>query len=366
MTDAPPTTAPTPSRRPNIPSSLKDWIYAKAVAFRYFEKGARTKEEKGVFVEQLTRKLNERYAEDTGAWDSKRTGDQLRNIKKDRWAPLCPRDENVAPAAPLKVEKPAMTKPSSALEVLLSGWQRALQSASQLNAAALARHTCNRGACNEDLVRGFLRSTLESQFVGVGTGEVLDRDLDSSAAMPRQLDVVLYNTEYPRLSPARLGANDEGCVCFYREAVIAVVEVKTTLTNQDLRDVGASARLLGREIPLVVVAFESQASLKAVDQEALPENVLGVFVLSHGSLVRGASSGDFALVYPHQRPALVDFYLCLLGALDTYARATDHERLARVAGHLRQAAAGAPQQDSPPPGSPPVRNLTEVLRQLDL
>lgn len=365
MAAAPP--AATPSRRANVPLPIKDWIYEKATEFRYYEKGERTKEEKKIFLRELAEKLSRRHGRDTGAWDEKRAGHQVRNLKKERW--LRHRGEGSG-AATKKERDEAAAPPLGQIEALMMGWQRYLLAAADLNSSSLARHSSNRGSCNEDLVREFLVKTLSSVYVGVGSGELLEQRDDGTS--PRQLDIVLYNTEFPQLVPSGLAPRS---ACHYRESVIVAVEVKTTLTNQDLADVGESAAILGIDVPCLVFAFDSQLALKGIDADALPPNIKGIFTLSHGCLVMDRA-GRRVAVHPHQRAPLCEFYLAVVAQMMAYAEHTDHERLRRVCDRLASAAglvAGVSPlshaRDSRSPADrilTPVRDLTHALKELSV
>ena len=94
--------------------------------------------------------------------------------------------------------------------------------------------------------------------------------------------------------------------------MLAIVEVKTTLTNQDLRDVCTAASQLA-PLPFFILAFDSQSTLRSIDCSMMPENVMGIYALSHGSLVR--CEEGWQTVFPSQRPPLEVFYSGLLDAL---------------------------------------------------
>ena len=297
----PPQSTTTP-RRPNVPLHIREWIFTKANEFQYYESKLRTKEEKQLFIKELTRKLNERYMNETGVWDEARTATLVRNLKKDKTS------------LPLQKET-TPTQVASPVEQLLIDWQTTLTSASRLNSNTLARHPSNRGTCNEELIKGFLSSTLSSRYISIGSGEILSSS--SPSHKTRQLDIVLYNPEYPCLRPAQLGTSFDGLACFYEESIMTVIEVKTTLTNQDLNDVATSASMLPKSIPFLIFSFDSQSSLKAIDTTKMPENVIGIFTLSHGSIVR--VEDQLNVIHPSKRAPMIEFYHSILQQLLIYA-----------------------------------------------
>lgn len=304
------------SRRPNVPAPVKEWIFSKANLFQYYDE-VRTKEEKQIFITELTKKLNSRFGNETGEWDEIRTGNMVRNLKKEKF--ITPRKE---------VPQPEPTPPSpTPIERLLLDWQATLIASSRLNSNTLSRHSSNRGSCNEDLVKGFLSSVLSSKWIGIGSGEIL-----SNQANPRQVDILIYNQEYPCLMPARFSNVGTSCACYYPESVMTIIEVKTTLTNQDLQDVAKAASLLF-PIPLIIFAFDSQVSLKAIDLSILPANVEGIVTLSHGSLVREKET--WHIIHPSKRAPLIAFYLVLLRVLLFYAEQNSMISLTHVLSVLK-------------------------------
>lgn len=87
-------------------------------------------------------------------------------------------------------------------------------------------HSLHKGTPREAFVRGFLQDHIGTRF-GIGTGEIIDC-LSKSKAPRNQIDIVVYDDAYPRLS---LGG---GISSFLIESVRATIEVKSTLTKEDL------------------------------------------------------------------------------------------------------------------------------------
>ena len=117
-----------------------------------------------------------------------------------------------------------------------------------------------------------------------------------------------------RFTPGGTAAATSPCACYYPESVLAIIEVKTTLTNQDLRDVCTAASQLA-PLPFFILAFDSQSMLRAIDCSMMPENVIGIYAFSHGSLVRCSDEDGWQAVLPSQRPPLEMFYTGLLDTL---------------------------------------------------
>jgi hypothetical protein len=87
-------------------------------------------------------------------------------------------------------------------------------------------HSLHKGTPREAFIRQYLEDHL-SQNLAIGTGEIIDAT--SEPNQPRnQLDVVLYRRTYPKLS---FGG---GINAFLAESVVATIEVKSTLTAEEL------------------------------------------------------------------------------------------------------------------------------------
>ncbi len=309
-------------RRPKISTKVKDFIYDRALVFRYFEDGIRTKEEKIIFLTQLAGDVAQAHGAETGEWDVARTGHQVRNLKRERYAAKGSGAEKRSMGEDMG-ENTCKRPKLSVVETMMVQWQTVLTTSSQLN-RTLNRSSFNRGLCNEVLVRDFLRAMLSSAYIGIGTGEVIGRT--------PQNDVVIYNTEFPSISMpgAVKGSSDSSCCAsFHAEAVMLAIEVKTTLTNQELVDTSRAMEILG-DIPCMVFAFDSQVSLKSIDVSNLSPNVRGIFTLSHGCLFFPEGEEDCMTVYPSQRSPLYEFYSCVVDAIERYATKSKFDRLAKA------------------------------------
>jgi hypothetical protein len=110
-------------------------------------------------------------------------------------------------------------------------------------------HSLHKGTPREAFIREFLESHL-SENVAIGTGEIIDGD--SKPGAPRnQYDIVIYKKSYPKLD---FGGGVSG---FLIESVIATIEVKSTITYEELEQAVKAARNAKALVPSVVTSFTS-------------------------------------------------------------------------------------------------------------
>jgi hypothetical protein len=138
--------------------------------------------------------------------------------------------------------------------------------------AANTGHSLHKGTPRESFVREFLEDHL-GQKVAIGTGEIIAAD--SKPNEPRnQNDIVIYKRDYPKLE---FGGGITG---FLVESVIATIEVKSTLSDQDIKQSVNTARniknlrknvseivLPGHPAPTIlnyVVAYDGPAQMRTV------------------------------------------------------------------------------------------------------
>ncbi len=96
------------------------------------------------------------------------------------------------------------------------------------------RHNTNKGNIREAFVKELLDNNT-SQFCSVGSGEIIHREMDDGEDR-NQIDVVLYNNRYPKLSGAG------GVDMFFVETVSSFVEVKSKLTKDDVRQAAKASK----------------------------------------------------------------------------------------------------------------------------
>jgi len=88
-------------------------------------------------------------------------------------------------------------------------------------------HPLHKGNPREAFIHKFLKVLLSERY-GIGTGEIID--FDSKPGDKRnQIDIVIYRNDHPRLD---FGGEIIG---FLAESVVATIEVKSKLTEAELR-----------------------------------------------------------------------------------------------------------------------------------
>ena len=104
----------------------------------------------------------------------------------------------------------------------------------QRELSAHAGHPDTKGSPREEFVREFLRDHVGTRL-GIGTGEIID-PMSRTGDRRHQIDVTIHRDEYPRLA---LGGEVS---VFLAESVVATIEVKSTLSKQELRRALVAAR----------------------------------------------------------------------------------------------------------------------------
>lgn len=95
-------------------------------------------------------------------------------------------------------------------------------------------HSLHKGTPREAFIREFLESHLPEN-VAIGSGEIIDAN-SRPDEQRNQFDIVIYKKNYPKLD---FGGGISG---FLIESVIATIEVKSTLTQPDLKQSIKTAR----------------------------------------------------------------------------------------------------------------------------
>ncbi len=122
------------------------------------------------------------------------------------------------------------------LQAHMAAVEQALLQTARIPAGA--GHGVNRGTPREWFIREFLQNHL-SESLAIGQGEVIASNSRAGEAR-NQFDIVLYKKQFPRL------AFGGGIHAFLVESVVSTIEVKSTLTKEELRPaVRAASRLKG-------------------------------------------------------------------------------------------------------------------------
>jgi len=114
---------------------------------------------------------------------------------------------------------------------------------------ANAGHSLHKGTPREAFIKEFLENHLPSN-VSIGTGEIIDANAEPNQSR-NQFDIVIYKRNYPKLD---FGGGISG---FLIESVIATIEVKSTLTNQELENAVKAARNAKQLCPNIVTSFHT-------------------------------------------------------------------------------------------------------------
>lgn len=139
-------------------------------------------------------------------------------------------------------------------------------------------HSIHKGTPREAFIKEFLTDHL-SERVAIGHGEIIDAI--SRPNEPRnQMDTVLYKREYPKIN---FGGEVYG---FLVESVVATIEVKSTLTKEELKKAVQAANVIkqlsrsiftgftaGYQPPSIlsyVVAYDGPEDMKTVYQWLTP------------------------------------------------------------------------------------------------
>ncbi|EBB7292824.1 TPA: DUF6602 domain-containing protein [Salmonella enterica subsp. enterica] len=99
--------------------------------------------------------------------------------------------------------------------------------AAQGASVSIAGHSLHKGTPREEFISKFLKDHLPSN-ISIGTGEIIDHN-SKPGDQRNQYDIVLYRNEYPKISFS------ESISAFLVESVICTIEIKSTLTYEELK-----------------------------------------------------------------------------------------------------------------------------------
>lgn len=136
---------------------------------------------------------------------------------------------------------------------------------------AAVDHNLSIGESAEESVRRFLRSHLP-ESIGVAKGQVID----SRGGTSKQLDVILYDMAH---TPVLFRSDEENYRLIPVEGVMAVIEVKATVSGADLASIAANME-----------------SVKALEKRAYFDPVEGVSIVTTTNLF-GQSFDHFPITF---------------------------------------------------------------------
>jgi len=152
----------------------------------------------------------------------------------------------------------------------MAAFEQALLATSRI--PANSGHPLHKGTPREAFIRQFLQDHL-GENLAIGQGEIIAAD-SRTGETRNQFDIVLYKKQFPKLS---FGG---GINAFLVESVVATIEVKSTLTKDELRPAVRAARRVKslprgatpalftghlRPAPLnLVVAYDGPAQMETV------------------------------------------------------------------------------------------------------
>ena len=110
-------------------------------------------------------------------------------------------------------------------------------------------HPLHKGTPREAFIRQFLESHLPST-IAIGTGEIIDAQSKPNESR-NQYDIILFRKNYPKLD---FGGGING---FLIESAIATIEVKSTLTKEDLKQAIKAAAAAKNLQPNVTESFRT-------------------------------------------------------------------------------------------------------------
>lgn len=192
------------------------------------------------------------------------------------------------------------------VEQRLTGIRQGLQA---IHDSSVGMSAATRGSERETFINRFLSEVFPSHF-RFGTGDATDRVGNRSG----QLDVVV---EYPLL-PSLPAIADATSRLYLAEGIVAVIEVKSDLSNQwnavkrtseklkvlrrEFGDIGAVPPEVVEQIPLFAVGYRGWSQERTVyekAQEGVAEGVLvidsGIYASAGGMWGDSLATGDWSL-----------------------------------------------------------------------
>lgn len=110
-------------------------------------------------------------------------------------------------------------------------------------------HPLHKGTPRESFIKIFLKNHLPST-IEIGSGEIIDSNSKPNEQR-NQHDIVLYKKNYPKIS------FDENISGFFIESVISTIEIKSTLTKEELKKAILSAKNTKSKSSSLVTTFRA-------------------------------------------------------------------------------------------------------------
>lgn len=133
--------------------------------------------------------------------------------------------------------------------------------------AGLLEHSTSVGTAREFFINRLLNSILPSSL-HIGTGKIIDAEGNES----KQIDVVVYDPRFPMLQTGGIGL-------YFAEGVIAVIEVKSTLTITELENALDNCYSVMRLLSFVRSKFDYRDAVQRMMRQS--EGKIGESQASH-------------------------------------------------------------------------------------
>lgn len=109
----------------------------------------------------------------------------------------------------------------------------------QFNASGVAGHSLNKGTPREIFIHEFLEQHLSST-VHIGRGGEIMNAASVAGETRNQHDIVIYDPRYPKINLSF--GTTHGINAYLAESVIATIEIKSALTEEDILQAARAAR----------------------------------------------------------------------------------------------------------------------------
>jgi hypothetical protein len=174
-------------------------------------------------------------------------------------------------------------------------------------AAAQINHSVSKGTFRENVLKDFLAEGRMPYKYGIGSGEVVGRVRDTS----KQCDLIVYD----RLNGVKL-LYDEAIQVFPIDCIYGIIEVKSTLSKEELIDSLTKIKVLKSMAPRDAVEQVLDGGIRLVHSRPIPFGAVFAYRLADNSL---DSLLDNLREWERDTPAsLWPNYICILGTGTIY------------------------------------------------